>query len=273
MLVFQRFIKTTLENITIPHSVTKIENEAYYRTGLSSMIIPNSVSTIHNHVFAYCNNLTEVYIPESVESIGEGNFLFCLNLESATVCSKETGFGTFYNCINLANVELSDNVEKISGSTFYGCKSLETIELGDSITLIHYGAFWECEKLKSITIPQNVKYLGNLLLGGCLSLESVVSLIDKPVEVRYDGDNPFGEINAEPVLYVPYGTKELYQIHEQWRGFKEIIEMNPTGISVISDDDCNASSNYSINGMKTSNTYKGLNIIRMNNRKTRKVMK
>ena len=122
------------------------------------------------------------------------------------------------------------------------------------------------------TIPQNVRYLGNFLLESCWSLESVVSLIDKPVEVRY-GDNCFGEIYAEPILYVPYGTKALYQIHEQWSGFKEIIEMDPTGISVISDDDCNASSNYSINGMKTSNTYKGLNIIRMNNGKTRKVMK
>ena len=98
-------------------------------------------------------------------------------------------------------------------------------------------------------------------------------LIDKPVEVRYNGDKCFGEIYAEPILYVPYGTKALYQIHEQWSGFKEIIEMDPTGISVILDDDCNASSNYSINGMKTSNTYKGLNIIRMNNGKTRKVMK
>ena len=194
-------------------------------------------------------------------------------MESATICSKETGAGTFFNCINLTDVELSDNVEEITGYTFQRCKSLETIELGNSITHIHYRVFGECEKLKSITIPQNVRYLGNFLLANCLSLESVVSLIDKPVEVRYDSDKCFGEIYAGPILYVPYGTKALYQIHEQWSGFKEIIEMDPTGISVISDDDCNASSNYSINGMKTSNTYKGLNIIRMNNGKTRKVMK
>ena len=133
------------------------------------------------------HNKLQIHYIESVETIGECNFRDCLNLESATVCSKETGLATFYNCINLTGVELSDNVEEITGYTFQRCKSLETIELGDSITHIHYRAFWECEKLKSIIIPQNVRYLGNFLLANCFSIEYVVSLIDKPVEVRYDG--------------------------------------------------------------------------------------
>jgi hypothetical protein len=41
---------------------------------LSSITIPNSVTSIENHAFAWCDNLASITIPKSVTSIGDGAF-------------------------------------------------------------------------------------------------------------------------------------------------------------------------------------------------------
>ena len=56
--------------ITIPNSVTIIEEGAFYWSGLTSITIPNSVTNIGNEAFVACFGLTSITIPNSVTSIG-----------------------------------------------------------------------------------------------------------------------------------------------------------------------------------------------------------
>lgn len=65
--------------LTIPNSVTKIGNYAfYYCTGFISIIIPNTVTDIGDSAFAGCSGLTSMSIPNSLTKIGPDAFDGCI---------------------------------------------------------------------------------------------------------------------------------------------------------------------------------------------------
>jgi TolB-like protein len=70
---YKAFFNKHLASVTLPDSVTYIDNFAFYHNQLTSVSIPNSVTTIGESAFAY-NRLTSVIIPDSVKTIGEGAF-------------------------------------------------------------------------------------------------------------------------------------------------------------------------------------------------------
>jgi hypothetical protein len=76
-------VKKQLTSVTIPNSVTSIENHAFiYCSGLTSITIPNSVTNIGNNAFWGCTGLTSITIPNSVTSIGSSAFSYCSGLTS-----------------------------------------------------------------------------------------------------------------------------------------------------------------------------------------------
>lgn len=58
-----------LQNITIPNTVTYIDDYAFNYTGLTSLRIPASVKYIGNGAIDWCDNLKEMYIEKGVEEI------------------------------------------------------------------------------------------------------------------------------------------------------------------------------------------------------------
>ena len=68
----------SLENVTIPNSVTTIELGAFYEcNSLENVTIGNSVTTIEQDAFSYCYSLKDVTIPNSLTTIGENAFYGC----------------------------------------------------------------------------------------------------------------------------------------------------------------------------------------------------
>ena len=79
------FNRSRLTSITIPDSVTSIEDYAFSAcTRLTSITIPDSVTTIGRNAFYRCSALTSITIPDSVTSIGDSAFLECSSLSSIT---------------------------------------------------------------------------------------------------------------------------------------------------------------------------------------------
>lgn len=69
-------------NFTVPDSVTKIDNYAFYKSNLQSVTIGNNVKKIGYFAFDYCNSLEDVRIGSNVNSIGYCAFNNCEELKN-----------------------------------------------------------------------------------------------------------------------------------------------------------------------------------------------
>ena len=97
-----------LTSVTIPNSVTSIENSAFYGCSrLISVTIPNSVTSIGGSAFYGCISLTSIMIPNSVTKIGYYAFQNCSGLTSVTISNSVTSIGEYNQEIKgMTNVEI-----------------------------------------------------------------------------------------------------------------------------------------------------------------------
>ncbi len=60
--------------ITLPATITSIQNNAFANTGLKKIEIPNSVVSVGEDAFAYCGSLATVVIGKKVKTLSKGTF-------------------------------------------------------------------------------------------------------------------------------------------------------------------------------------------------------
>ncbi len=73
---------------------------------------------------------------------------------------------------------------------------------------------------------------------------------------------------------MPYSSVENYKATSPWNKFKEVLALTDTGVGISKTFDYNSTNQvlYNIKGQIINNLQKGLNIIRMDNGKTKKVV-
>ncbi len=67
----------SLKTVTLPDTVTEIDNEAFYHAGIEKLVIPDGVTRIGQSAFSHCGHLTDILIPASVTEIAENAFTEC----------------------------------------------------------------------------------------------------------------------------------------------------------------------------------------------------
>lgn len=142
-----------LTEVTIPNTVTKIENSVFRNDStLTSINLPNTITSIGDNAFYHCTSLTGITLPESVTSIGEHAFDYDTSLASINLPNSITSIGdyAFGICISLTNIDLPDAITSIKCYTFYCCEALTSIEIPATVTRIEYGAFSNCYNLSSV---------------------------------------------------------------------------------------------------------------------------
>ena len=142
-----------LTSVTIPQSVTKIDDYAFGRCfNLTSVTIPSSVTSIGDEAFSACHALTSVTIPSSVKTIGFLAFRRCINLRSVTIPSSVTsmGWGAFSTCANLTSVIFKGRPPEVDFDdyNYYGVDEDQVFDGVFTATgyyLPEYAADWESE--------------------------------------------------------------------------------------------------------------------------------
>ena len=171
--------------------VTIIGERAFYNcTGLTSITIPDSITSIENYAFYGCSGLTSITIPESVTSIGIWAFAYCTGLTkiyyNAIECEDfNIDNSVFFNTGKFADgieVIIGKDVKKIPSYLFYPYSSdssyapnikTATFEDGSVCKSIGESAFQNCESLVSITLPGSITNIGKYSFYNCTGLSKI----------------------------------------------------------------------------------------------------
>lgn len=148
----------TAADVTIPSRykgkpVTMIDHAAFFNSVVTSVTIPDSVTSIDDNAFGFCSQLTNISIPNSVTYIGFSAFAHCTSLKSITLPSSLSSISEalFSGCSQLTTIHIPDSVPSIQSHAFYHCRNLETIRIPVSVTLIETDAFAGCPSLMTVT--------------------------------------------------------------------------------------------------------------------------
>ena len=137
------------------------------------------------------------------------------------------------------------------------------------MTSIGNEAFYRCTGLTSVTIPNSVTSFGGSAFRDCSNLESVTALNPTPVKI----DQNIFTNRENATLYVPKGSKDAYKAANYWKEFMEIVEIDVTAISSVTNEQkVTEVTRYNLQGRRTSMPERGINIIRMSDGTTRKVV-
>ena len=185
------------------------------------------------------NKPTDVVIPNTIEYGGK-------NYSVTTI-----GQWAFYSCISLASIDIPNSVTTIGEFAFAYCFSLASVNIGESVTTIGLGAFIYCYYITSVT---------------CLAKECPVC--DKGL-----WNNIFSVFDTA-TLYVPKQSIDAYKTTDPWSDFVNVVALEDTGIEGKPTDNApRVDAVYDIDGRRTDSMKRGLNIVRMSDGTTRKVMK
>ena len=152
--------------ITIPATVTSVEEGAFANVDVKKVIIPYTVKEIKQSAFASNDKIIEVEIQtrtksdgtiEGCEKIGDSAFSKCSLLTKITIPTtvKEIGAYAFSECISLPSIEIPGRVSEIKIGTFSSCYNLKEIKLEEGINKIDTGAMPNIN-VKKLTIPSTV---------------------------------------------------------------------------------------------------------------------
>ena len=262
-----------LVSLVIPDSVTSIGNRVFYNcSGLTSVIIGNRVDSIGDYAFAGCSNLTHVSIPNSVISIGKSAFSN-YNGSISSICvtlGEESYIGVGGTTIISEGYDLW-----FVGDEYAAPAGLTSVTIPDDVTYIGSEAFANCKDLISVTIGSGVKEIGEGAFN-CDNLATVISKIETPFAIN--GKSSSGAVfstntfmNAD--LFVPVGTIDKYKATTGWKDFIWITEGIPSGIGEVKTEvDKTEVSRYTLDGKKLSEPQEGINIIKMSDGTTKKVI-
>jgi uncharacterized repeat protein (TIGR02543 family) len=140
---------TYLRSLTIPSGLTEIQaNAFYYLTALTSIAIPSTVTKIYMPVFVGCSGLTEITLPFLGDSKTTpdvlGIFFGTTSYPGSTSISQRGGNGitrTYYLPSGLKKVTVNGGT--IGYGAFYNCSLLNEINL-NGVTDIGELAFYYC---------------------------------------------------------------------------------------------------------------------------------
>lgn len=185
--VLKQYIGSENE-IVIPNGVKIIGAGAFKEGTMKRVTIPDSVTIIENEAFQNCRMLTEIVLPDSVTELGQAAFQGCSRLYRA-VLSKElyVNMYAFADCTSLKEVIIPNGVNTLRDYVFKNCISIEMIDLPESIVFIGGGCFENCSSLETILFPTKEILIGENAFHNTIWLDN------------YEGD--YVIINHTLILY------------------------------------------------------------------------
>jgi len=163
-LGYGAFYGSTLTSVTIPTSVTRIDDGCFWESnGPITIDIPASVTEIGVRAFA-ANRMTTINVDgANPEFCSIDGMLF--SKDSTNIIECPSG--------KRGAVALPQKTHLIWPCAFWNCKSITDITLHEGVDSIYYWAFANASSLNSIVIPSSVTMIGESPFAGCTSLTNI----------------------------------------------------------------------------------------------------
>ena len=143
----QAFFNSFFTSITLGNNVSYIGYEAFTNSKLKEVVMANGVTQIGKHAFANCNILEKVTLSDSLTTIPSYCFEGCTKLSTIHFPNELIVIDdhAFHACNSITNLVLPYTLQKISDYAFESCQSIESITIDVSVTTIARGAFNACD--------------------------------------------------------------------------------------------------------------------------------
>lgn len=153
---------TGISGITLPSTVTRIGDGAFWDSSLSAITIPETLTTIENSAFEN-TKLVTITIPETATSLGEDLFSGCLQLETINLPANMEILpkGLAQGCQKLATISFPESLKVIGEFAFSECPVLTGISLPSQLTTLERFAFAYTPELKSLPVPATLTTVGH----------------------------------------------------------------------------------------------------------------
>ena len=264
----------------------KVDGEVYktYDIEYGANITPEPAPTKDGYTFSGWSNLpstmpaNDVTITgtfkqnETHESVNyeiQGNVVVVTNIGDANGAVKIDATVV----INGKTYEVTAIVEE----AFKGCQEITSVDIPSTVSTIGAGAFEDCSNLTQINIGKGIKEIGSKAFANIFTNTSRTrseSSLDVYCESEFipsaSSDAFEGTPLSKATLHVPDQLVDVYKLVLPWNGFGSIVGLNTTGIEkVLDSQDVRI---YDIKGNRLDNLRKGINVIKMSDGRTKKVM-
>ncbi len=230
-----------LSKINLPDSITVIGQDTFSDSGLTEISIPDAVTEICWGAFYSCRNLEKIEFGANVKTIGPSAFSYT-KLSSVTIPAsvREIGGSAFWgsavsevvfeygvqilgnsvftNCDNLTSITLPNSIYKVGPELFIRCYALTKVRLSDNITNIPRYTFGNCNNLAEIILPANLEEIDSMAFTRAFNASGYYT----PCYIYLRSTTPptwLGSFQGTPYIYVPSGTKEVYEQDINWNRY------------------------------------------------------
>lgn len=167
----------------------------------------------------YKSEASVINIPNTIESINQKAFKSA-HAETITMTDKVKYLGDncFYDCEQLTNIKLSNNLEVIPKYCFRDCIKLESIELPSKCSVIEFGAFVDCEKLKVLDFNNQLSTIGS-----CAFLGTGLQEVHIPNSVKQIDNGAFSHCAKLEKVVIPSNTKIKSECFDDCDQLREVV--------------------------------------------------
>ena len=179
----------TLKTLNMKNARIVEGGDSYY---LTDKFTQNDV--IGDYMFYAMTAMEKIVMPKDVWTIGSWNNNNPWNADKTKLSGHPASYNSSYN-----------NNDNFGCASFYQCVNLREIEFPTTLVYICSKAFGNCVKLTSVTIPEGVELLGNRIFRNCselvsASLPSTLGNLNKMNSENYDIINYAGYKNINGAM-------------------------------------------------------------------------
>lgn len=202
------FRASSITHLTIPESISALDNYAlYYCSSLKTVIVNGVVSNIGNYAFKECSSLEEIQLKNGLKHIGSYAFHGCEKIKKIELPNSTISIGSsaFMGCSELQQIILNEGLETIGDNIINECPKLHAITIPSTISIIPNNAFENCSNLTALIIKNGVKKIGEKAFRGCINLKS----IDVPSSIRIIGEYAFQGCSSMINIELEHGIETI----------------------------------------------------------------